>query len=242
MEGARRGATKLHLAAAGILLAAAAFGPPARAQTVDPDIVPQIPLSETVDVVGAVAGARISLSKDSGATVGALYGAYPGNDLTGAFAIGDHALDRHWSIIGGYVMTRQIVKDGPDATNHMLRVGVVYKHDFGRLTLDDRLLYEAILTGQGRPDGNRLRNRFRLTYQLAPDARSHPRLFGYAEPVFDDRADGLQSVNYTVGASATFGRFDADLYYTRIDRRARSAGDIDGLTLQLIYKFPAPHR
>lgn len=96
-----RGATKRHLAAAGILLAAGAFGPAVRAQTADADIVPQIPSAETVDVVGAVAGARISLSNDSGATVGALYGASPGNDLTGAFAIGDHALDRHWRIIGG---------------------------------------------------------------------------------------------------------------------------------------------
>lgn len=237
----RHGAAWRRLAAGMAAAAAPAVSPLASAQTVDPDIVPQLPTAETPTVAGLIMGAKIPLAKDSNVTVGGLYGAVPGSDLAGAFLIADHALDPHWTLVGGYVTTRQIVDAGPDATNHMLRAGVVYRHDFGRLTLDNRLLYEAVLTGQGRADGNRLRNRFRLTYQLAPRAANRPRLFAYAEPVFDDRADGLQLVNYTGGASASFGPFDTDLYFTRIARRGGAAGDLNGITLQLVYRFPA-HR
>lgn len=208
----------------------------ASAQILDPSIAPPSPSQKTTDVVGVVAGVMVPVAKDVTLITGGLYGDSTGTDLGGVFAILNTKVARDWTLVTGYVLVEPDVP-GDNPRSHNIRLGATYAHSWKRLTFDNRLLYEAVLADKGRENGNRIRNRARLTYQLAPDKKSKPRLFGYVEPIYDDRFDGIQITNLTAGAGASFGKVDADIYLTRLERKAGTGGDTNGVTLQMFYKF-----
>ena len=121
--------------------------------------------------------------------------------------------------------------------NHAIRIGTVYRRSWGNLAFDNRLIYEAILADQGRDNGNRIRNRSRLTYRINKDSDLAPRLFGYVEPIYDDRFDGIAITNVTLGAGVSAGHFDIDLFLTRLERSERNGSDTNGATVQIFYRF-----
>ncbi len=155
----------------------------------------------------------------------------------------DYSLDENWGINAGYFYLVRPTRDGPDLTSQFLRAGLTYRKDFGRFTFDDRLLYEAVLNGQGRDNGNRLRNRARLTYNLPPASRAQPRIFSFVEPIYDDRFGGISRFDVAVGGGATIaGAWRADVYLLRQANRGASRSDAKAVVVQFIVDLSALHR
>ena len=208
----------------------------AGAQVVDPEQPPTSVDRKTV-VGGWILGGIAPINERATLVFGGLYGNSTGADLAGIFAVVNRTVSPAWMLVVGYVGVRVEVDDAADPTNHHVRLGAHYRRAWGRLSLDDRVLYEAVLTDQGRENGNRFRNRLRALYGLAPDLGWKPRLFGFAEPIYDDRFSAVQITHVAGGIGGSFGRIDADLFASRLYRKAGTGGDTDGLTLQLFYRF-----
>lgn len=226
----------------GVMLSFAAA--PAHAQLVDIDPVPPpspSPRPQAIpDAVRWIAALQTNIGKDSKVTFGGLY--FGGIETASAFALVDHTLDANWGLEAGYFYAVRSLENSANPTTHFARAGVTYKRDIGRFTFDDRLLYEAVINNQGREDGNRLRNRARLTYDVPARNDIKPRFYGYVEPILDDRFDGVARVNMAAGIGAKFaGAWLTDLYYLRQDTSGGSAGDLNAIVVQLIYQIgPAP--
>lgn len=220
-----------------VLIASSAAAGMARAQAVDLEVTPPEPSSRTTNITGFIGGGIAPITDNTKLIFGGLYGDSSGTDLAGGFAIFNTKLSDAWTLVAGYILVEPQVSSGPKPHNHNFRFGATYSYTWDRITFDNRALYEAVITDQGRENGNRLRNRARLTYQLFPENDLKPRLFGYVEPIYDDRYDAIQTTNYTAGIGISMGSVDIDLYYSRLEREKEAGGDINGLTLQVFQNF-----
>lgn len=207
------------------------------AQVVDTENVAPSPSSPTTEVFGIIAGGVTSLTEDTNLYFGVLYGDSTGPSLGGALAIVNANLSANWMLTSGYVFIEPKVPNAPNPNNNQFRLGLIYTKRYSKWTIDNRLLYEAVIADQGRENGNRVRNRLRGTYSIDAWLGPPARLFGYVEPIYDDRFDDIQLTNVTLGIGRNFGALSADLFITRLFRKQGTGGDTNGLTLQFFYKF-----
>lgn len=185
------------------------------------------------DGLWGIAQIRANMGERTTATAGALH--LGGLGITAPFLMLDRSISPHWEINTAYYWVTQEVENQQNPNDQLLRAGVTFKQQIGRILVENRTLYEAVLTDQGRENANRLRNLTRVTYKLAPQRRSEPRLFGHVEPVVDDRDGRPLRIDVALGVGATLpNRWQLDLFGLRQTFPAKSRSGPNALVLQLL--------
>lgn len=192
--------------------------------------------SGPTDGVWGIGGVRIKPDEKTNLTVGVFY--LGGLRATAPFVLGDRSVDSHWELNGGYFWTTQAIDGEKDPVDHTVRAGITYKHEFGPLLLENRLLYEAILNERRRANGNRLRNRTRVTYNLATEKAWEPRVFAHIEPVLDDRDGRPARLDMALGFGGTLtSRWRLDIFGLRQAYPKSSRSGFSALVVQVIVQL-----
>lgn len=209
-----------------------AINPPASAQTSSP-----APTSTTPDAVRWIAAVQTDLKPGTMLTAGVLY--LGGLRTSGPFLLMDQAIDEGFGIQIGYFYTVSSLPGSQSYTSHFARAGFTYRAAFSGVLIDNRALYERVLTEQGRQDVQRFRNRLRISLDIAPANRLKPGVVAFIEPVIDDQMNGLSRLDLALGGGAAIAKgIRLDVYGLRQIRYGETVDKRNALVVQLIFKIP----
>jgi Protein of unknown function (DUF2490) len=179
---------------------------------------------------------KFNITPDTAITTGVYYS--PRFDVVVPLLLADTAITPHWSVETGYEYVRA-QGEGVFLTEHILRLGALYSENFGPIHFDNRAAIEEVLIhGVDTPDVFRLRDRPRLTYNLDPESLFKPRVYTYAEPMFDTGTGRFSRVDYAAGFGFNLRKdITMDVFYVRETEPDMHVNDVNFVALQLVY-FP----